>query len=197
MSESDIIFERTVLNEEAIVIRDGLNNLSHPKLVELLTKVNFPPELFSKLITLQHEWTKGPVQEEYPPNGIKTEDILFREANTSNGPIEVSDVCLYKTAVPATGPDISFHLKQPNVRGFEAILVLNGEATLFFPDSVEPVTLGAQMRSDTGQAIRLHPGDLVFIPASAPNGWSDVGDGFQFRYIGQPPWHPQLIENTY
>ena len=201
MVETGVIkFERRVKGEEALVLQDGLDNLNDRRLLALLTETdNFPPILFAQLLTLDFTPTKGPWNERYPETGEKVEDLEIRMLETPNfGEIEVSEVILYPSAVPTDEqPDLGFHLKQKDVRGFEAILVLEGCATMSFPDAVVPVSPGVYARSMNRTDVLLETGDLVLAPAPVANGWTHVGDIFRFRYVGLPPWSSDINAKTY
>lgn len=196
MSEnSEVSFERKVTGEEAIVLSRGIDNLNNPKFVDLLNKTGVPPTLFRRLIHKQCNWLKSPENQEFFSKGKKLEDIKLGIADTELGPVEVSEITLYpETINPA---DITLHLKQPNQRGFEAILVLDGEASLHFPDSAEPIGTGIYVRSKNGTNVDLKKGDLAFIPAPTANGWSKATEGFRFLYIGLPPWHSNFVVPTF
>lgn len=186
-----VSFERIVPGEEALVISDGLKNLDHPILVDLLKQIGITPKLFEQLITGQCELLNPPKDEEFAPNGKKLEDIKLGIAKTELGHIEVSEITLHPDAIDPN--DITLHLKQPDQRGFEAILVLDGEGTLRFPDSANPVTPGVYARSDKGTDVNVNTGDLVLIPAPTANGWTKATEGFKFRYVGLPPWNSNFV----
>lgn len=191
----EISFERKVKGEEAIVLSRGLENLNNPKFVDLLNKTGVPLTLFSKLIHSQCDWLKPPKDEEFFSRGKKLEDIKLGIADTELGPIEVSEITLYPEAI--NPEDINLHLKQPNQRGFEAILVLDGEANLYFPDSADPIGTGIYVRSRKGINVGLKKGDLAFISAPTANGWLKATEGFRFRYVGLPPWHSNFVVPTF
>lgn len=192
--ESKVSFERDFRGEEAIVIRDGLNNLDNPRLQDLLHKAGVPPELFKNLINAGCDWLSVPSHEEFFSQGGKLEDIEIGIAKTKLGPIEVSEILLYPDAI--NPQNINLHLKQRDQRGFEAILVMEGEGTLYFPDTVDPVSIGAYARSKQGINVDIKKGDLAFIPAPTANGWAKASEGFKFRYIGFPPWNSSFVTRT-
>lgn len=192
---SEVAFERTVAGEEAIVLSKGLENLDNPKFLDLLRKTGVPPTLFGKLIHGQCDWLKPPTDQEFFSNGKKLEDIKLGIASTELGPIEVSEVTFHPEAVKPD--DIALHLKQPTHRGFEAILVLEGKASLYLPDSTNPVGTGIYVRSKNGTNVDLNEGDLTFIPAPTANGWLKATEGFRFRYVCLPPWHSNFVVPTF
>lgn len=194
IDESKVSFERDFQGEEAIVIKDGLNNLDSSRLQDLLHKTGVPPELFKNLINARCNWLSVPRHEEFFSQGNKLEDIEFGIAKSKLGPIEISEILLYPNAI--NPQDISLHLKQRDQRGFEAILVMEGEGTLYFPDAAEPVSIGAYARSGQGINVDLKKGDLAFIPAPTANGWVKASEGFKFRYIGLPPWNSSFVAPT-
>lgn len=196
MSElPEISFERKVTGEEAIVLSRGLENLNNPKFVDLLNKTGVPPTLFSKLIHVQCDWLKPPRDQEFFSNGKKLEDIKLGIAGTELGPVEISEITLYSQAI--NPEDITLHLKQSNQRGFEAILVLDGKASLYFPDSADPIGTGVYVRSRSGTNVGLKKGDLAFISAPTANGWLKATEGFRFLYVGLPPWHSNFVVPTF
>ncbi len=193
--ESAVRFERDVEGEEALVLRDGLDNLNNPKLVALLEKLdNFPVELLERLLKLDFTPTVGPEEKELVENGVKIEDILSRKVKTPVfGEIEVSDIDRYPVPREA---GLGFHLKQKDFRGFEIIYVLDGEATISIPE-VEQVALGVYKRSGEMTDVLLRRGDLAVLPAPVANDWTRIGKNFRFRYIGLPPWSPEIVAETF
>lgn len=192
--ESKVSFERNVKGEEAIVLTNGLNSLDNSRLLDILQKTGVPSKLFRQLVNVQCDWKTAPTHKEFFSHGEKLEDLKIGIVDTELGEIEVSEISLYPDAIDPQ--DISLHLKQRDRRGFEAILVMEGGATLFFPDVVNPVGTGLYARSNKGTHINLKKGDLVFIPAPTANGWERATEGFKFRYIGFPPWNSNFVVPT-
>jgi hypothetical protein len=192
--ELKVSFERTVKGEEAIVLTNGLHNLDNPKLLDILQKTGVPSELFRQLVSVQYDWKIAPTHKEVFSHGEKLEDLEIGIVDTELGETEVSEISLYPDAIDPQ--NISLHLKQRDHRGFEAILVMEGAASLFFPDVVNPVGTGLYARSNKGTHVNLKKGDLVFIPAPTANGWERATEGFKFRYIGFPPWNSDFVAPT-
>ncbi|HVZ66814.1 MAG TPA: hypothetical protein VG917_01000 [Patescibacteria group bacterium] len=193
MTEVLITYDRQVPGEEAIALKDGVNNLNNPRLLQLLGKTGVSVDLFRQLVNADCEWEVAPHAEEYFVEGKKLEDLTRMVAKTELGPIEISDVKLYGGAI--NPQDMGFHLKQSPNPGFEAILVQNGNAKMRIPDTVTP-TGELYMQSEEYTDVALNKGDLLLLPAPVANNWSQASEDFEFRYICFPRWSKDLIASV-
>lgn len=162
----------------------------------MLREVGLSVEELNKLLNLEFEQSSEPeVKEIFNNEGKKIEDIVERRIATKGGEAQVLDVRLYESVVRGKD-DMSLHLKTGEKRGFEVILVLEGEATLDFPDAVEPMGTGLYVASRGRTSVNLRLGMLAIIPAPVANAWSKVGDNFRFRYICQHPWTREIVKSV-
>ncbi|MBI3577254.1 hypothetical protein HY086_04415 [Candidatus Gottesmanbacteria bacterium] len=191
VSESAIAYENLTKGSEALVIHNGLQNLDHPSFLRILEKVNFPVNLFKKLLTLDHSWVLERPREGYAPAGTVIEDVILRIANTLYGEIEVSDV------FPIVASENRIRVRSAPFHGFETIYVLEGEAVFDFPEDARPVALGVILGSERHTPVTIRKGDLVFVPSQVARGLVHVNEGFQYRYMAQPPWDMSLITKVY
>lgn len=190
MTESAVSFERKIAGEEAIVLRDAEHNLDNPTLNDLLDKVDMPLDLFKQLL---NQPLTNPIHGEFIENGEKLEDFDRDIIETEIGKIEFIDVKLRSRGINAD--NIGMHLQQYPKRGFEAILVKQGEAVMRVPDRVVPAG-ELYARSEEYTDVKLIKGDLMLIPAPTANGWSSASNNFEFRYICLPPWSKDMIAST-
>lgn len=194
-SEFSIIYERKSSKEPALVIQlKDVYNLKHPKIRKMVEGLGMSIELFGQLLRRE---LKPVTTAKFllPETGPTKEEIDQHIVDTLLGKVEVSDCKLYPPAV--TGKDdTGLHLKVGEKRGFEVIYALKGRATLTFPEAVKPVTSGLYVASKKRMDVELTPGTLAIIPAPTANGWSAVGEGFEFRYICLPPWNVDFVKQA-
>jgi len=188
--EAPVAYERESSKEPALVVQlENPNDLSHPKIQEMLHSLGMPTELFGQLLRRELE-PISTAKFSLPPEGPTMEDLDQHIVNTPLGLVEVSDCKLYPPAAPSRD-NTGLHLKVGK-GGFEVIYVLKGEAALTFPQTVNPVG-GVYFASEERKNVVLTPGTLAIIPAPTANGWFEVGEGFEFRYICLPPWHESFV----
>jgi hypothetical protein len=189
--ENPIIYERKSSEEPALVIQlEDPHDLSHPKIQEMLEKLGITKRLFGQLLRRELE-PISTAKFSLPPEGPTVEDIDQHIVDTPLGLVEVSDCKLYPPAAPSRD-NTGLHLKISNKGGFEVIYALKGQAILTFPQIVEPIG-GVYVASEKKNNVILTPGTLAIIPAPTANGWSAVGEGFEFRYICLPPWQESFV----
>lgn len=136
-------------------------------------------------------------------SGEPIEDIELEVLETTEGTAEVSKCTLYSTVLDPTGrARVMVHMPGEKIRGFDAIYILEGEATLFFPRFVVEEN-GNLITSDEGQHIDLHPGYVAIIPALTPNGWSAIGNkdsnetqALKFLYMAMPPYADKTVKEA-
>lgn len=198
--ESKILFEREENQDRAIMVQLGedLSGLAIPKVRKYIERTGLNPSTFKRLLNLEFKPIEELREEIFNTSGQKIEDVHFRLADTEIGHVEVSDVNLYPSVIPPSGnADISLHLKSGLNGGFEAIYVLEGEALLSFPNKVEPAAPSVYVATREGTSVILKKGDLAIIPAPTANGWSEVDEGFRYRYICQPRWSSETVKRVY
>jgi len=192
----DVVYERTNESDSALVVKVAdIEKLDDPKIQAMVEKSGLTLELLKKLLTLDPSiMVEGPSLESpiFNSRGDKIEDAVTWLANTPIGKVEVADCKLYKAVVTGRD-DQSLHLKVAKMGGFEVIYALEGEATLDFPESVEPVS-GSYIASKEKIQVKMEPGTMAIIPAPTANAWSMVGEGFKFRYICQPAWSSSFVK---
>lgn len=196
MSIENPHFERKVLGEEAFVLRSGKDNLFHPRLIKALEPTGLSRIEFSKLVYGKPEWIKPPAWEEFYSTKGKLEDLNLGIARTSVGQAEVSDVRFYGDGIDPE--DIGFRLQDRSDRPkrFETIIITQGSASMYFPDSVDAIAAGVYASSESGEEIELQAGDLVFLPSPTAMAWRSASKDCEFRYIGLPPWEKDIIVNA-
>lgn len=193
-TESPILFERENSNEPTLVTRiEDWNRLDDPKIARILETVVLSIEEFDNLLKLKFDPIEEPKEfAVFNSIGLKIEDVVSSITEVSTGKAEVADIHLYPEVVSGKD-DTSLHLKAEGSRGFEAIYVFSGNATLTFPARADPIGEGVYVASKERYNIELAPGALAIIPAPTANGWISVGENFRFRYICQPPWNRNLV----
>ncbi len=190
--EAPVVYERKSSEEPALVIQlENLFDLEHPKLQQMIQGLGMTTELFGQLLRRELK-PISTAKFSLPGDGRPTiEDIIQHIVNTPLGKVEVSDCRLYPPAAPSRD-NTGLHLKVGK-GGFEIIYALKGEATLTFPQTVEPVGGVFYVASEERKNVVLTPGTLAIIPAPTANGWFKVGEGFEFRYFCLPPWHKSFV----
>lgn len=190
--ENCVIFERDNEDEPAVIISFGdLCDLDNPKVQELLRSIDVSTSLLGELLKMEFDPSKVNTFSIPNEKGIIKEDIEQQIVDTSLGKVEISDCKLYKTAVEGRN-DLGLHLKNQSIRGFEAILALSGQATLAFPEKVEPI--GGLYFGSGRKEVVMTPGTLAIVPAPTASGWTSIsGESFEFRYISLPPWSPDFF----
>jgi hypothetical protein len=200
MRNPELFYKRNNSIEQAIAIRLNENTqvLQTKDVTDVLDSIGLTSKDLLVLIN-----TKTPL--ENPIEIRNSEGELVEEVYESSynhpslGLIEVSLCKLYPEVVhePINAP-----IHEPEDRsstyggpGFEMFYVIKGEATMFIPDNTawDPET-DTFIRSAEGTHIVLQKGSLLIIPSPTPNGWSDVNEGFEFKYIGFPPYDVKAKE---
>ena len=191
---NEILYERYKAEEPAVVIQSGkMDEIHHPRLRRLVASVGLPFDEFKELLQTPFG-DNDELSPVYNDQGDKIEDIQTKTIQTSIGALEVARVNLYRPAVNH-GSITSLHLQEGEHRGFEAIYMLSGKATLTFPETVEPTGMDSYVASNDRVNVDLKPGSLAFIPAPTANGWSWVGwKDVSFLYISQPPWNKDIVK---
>lgn len=166
LKETSVIYERYNPQEPAVVVQTaGINFVHHPRIRRIIKGLGIPFEEFTNL--LQTKFEVG--------------EPLLKVVPSSIGNMEVAKIDLPRQKVIYTGiTNISAR------KGFEAIYVLSGRATLTFPESFRKDASGVLIASTNRLNADIQTGALAVIPSQTAYGLSWVGSNFSYISLRTP-----------